>query len=106
MIFDEIDSGISGQAATKVAKKLYDVSKGKQVICVTHLSQIASFADNHLFINKETSQGHTFTKVKTLNDNERKYELARINGGSVITQSQLDASNEMLSQAEEYKRGK
>jgi len=106
MIFDEIDTGISGQAATKVAKKLYDVSIGKQVVCVTHLSQIASFADNHLFISKETTNEHTFTKVKTLAQNERKYELARINGGSVITQSQLDASNEMLLQAAEYKRGK
>lgn len=106
MIFDEIDTGISGQAATKVAKKLYDVSNGKQVICVTHLSQIASFADNHLFISKETSGGHTYTKVKSLAYNERKYELSRINGGSVITQSQLEAANEMLSQAEEYKRGK
>ncbi len=105
MIFDEIDTGISGQAATKVAKKLYDVSAGKQVICVTHLSQIASFADTHLFINKESANGHTFTSVKTLADNERKYELARINGGSVITQSQLDAATEMLNQAKEYKRG-
>lgn len=103
MIFDEIDTGISGQAATKVAKKLYDVSNGKQVICVTHLSQIASFADNHLFISKETLSCHTFTKVKALAVNERKYELSRINGGSVITQSQLEAANEMLNQAEEYK---
>lgn len=105
MIFDEIDTGISGQAATKVAKKLFDVSAGKQVVCVTHLSQIASFADNHLFISKTSTDGHTFTSVKTLADNERKYELARINGGSVITQSQLDAANEMLNQAKEYKRG-
>ncbi len=105
MIFDEIDTGISGQAATKVAKKLYDVSAGKQVICVTHLSQIASFADNHLYINKVSTDGHTFTSVKTLADNERKYELSRINGGSVITQSQLDAATEMLNQAKEYKRG-
>ena len=104
MIFDEIDSGISGQAATKVAKKLFDVSKGKQVICVTHLSQIASFADNHLYISKESSAEHTFTSIKALTDNERKYELSRINGGSVITQTLLSAAEEMLSQAENYKR--
>lgn len=104
MIFDEIDSGISGQAATKVAKKLFDVSKGKQVICVTHLSQIASFADNHLYISKESSAGHTFTSIKTLSESERKYELSRINGGSVITQTLLSAAEEMLSQAENYKR--
>lgn len=105
MIFDEIDTGISGQAATKVAKKLYDVSKGKQVICVTHLSQIASFADNHLFISKETENEHTFTSINHLKRNERKFELSRINGGSVITQNQLEAAEEMLSQAENYKRG-
>lgn len=106
MIFDEIDSGISGQAATKVAKKLYDVSSGKQVICVTHLSQIASFADNHFFINKETLGGHTYTNVKSLSKSDRKYELSRINGGTVITQTLLSAAEEMLSQAEDYKRSK
>ncbi len=106
MVFDEIDTGISGQAATKVAKKLYDVSKGKQVICVTHLTQIASFADNHLFISKEVSNEHTFTSIKHLERNERKFELSRINGGSVITQNQLEAAEEMLIQAENYKRGK
>ncbi len=104
MIFDEIDSGISGQAATKVAKKLYDVSNGKQVICVTHLSQIASFGDNHLFISKESSAEHTFTSIKSLSQSERKYELSRINGGSVITQTLLSAAEEMLTQAENYKR--
>lgn len=106
MIFDEIDSGISGQAATKVAKKLYDVSDGKQVICVTHLSQIASFGDNHLFISKESKDEHTFTSIKNLSQSERKYELSRINGGSVITQTLLSAAEEMLTQAENYKRSK
>ncbi len=106
MIFDEIDSGISGQAATKVAKKLYDVAEGKQVICVTHLSQIAAFADNHFFISKETHGEHTFTSVKSLPENERKYELSRINGGAVITQTLLSAAEEMLAQAENYKRSR
>ncbi len=106
MIFDEIDSGISGQAATKVAKKLYDVSEGKQVICVTHLSQIAAFADNHFFISKETHGEHTFTSVKALQENERKYELSRINGGTVITQTLLSAAEEMLMQADSYKRSR
>ena len=106
MIFDEIDSGISGQAATKVAKKLHDVSEGKQVICVTHLSQIAAFADNHFFISKETHGEHTFTSVKALPENERKYELSRINGGTVITQTLLSAAEEMLMQADSYKRSR
>lgn len=106
MIFDEIDSGISGQAATKVAKKLYDVAEGKQVICVTHLSQIAAFADSHFFINKETHGEHTFTSIKALQENERKYELSRINGGTVITQTLLSAAEEMLMQADSYKRSR
>ncbi len=104
MIFDEIDTGISGQAATKVAKKLYSVSSGKQVICVTHLSQIASYADSHFFISKESHDEHTFTSVKKLNQSERKYELSRINGGAIITQSQLSASEELLKEAVIYKR--
>ncbi len=104
MIFDEIDTGISGQAATKVAKKLFSVSSGKQVICVTHLSQIAAFADSHFFISKESYDGHTFTSVKKLNSSDRKYELSRINGGAIITQSQLSASEELLKEAVIYKR--
>ncbi len=106
MIFDEIDTGISGQAATKVAKKLYDVSIGKQVICVTHLSQIASFADSHFYISKESRDAHTYTSVKKLDFTERKYELSRINGGSIITQSQLSAAEEMLKEAEIFKEYK
>lgn len=96
MIFDEIDSGVSGKTAEKIGIKLHDVSDGKQVICVTHSAQVASKADRHLLIEKSTYDGNTYTQVRSLSDKERKYELARIIGGVVITQGQLKVAEEML----------
>ena len=96
MIFDEIDTGVSGRAAHKIAAKLREVSKGKQVICVTHLAQIAAFADNHLLIEKQSSEEETVTKVKKLEDGERTYELARIIGGDVITPATLKSAQELI----------
>ena len=95
MIFDEIDSGISGQAATKVAKKLYDVSDGKQVICVTHLAQIAAAAEGHFLIEKSVKDKHTFTDIRKLNKEESVNELARMLGGTVITDAALDNAREL-----------
>ena len=96
MIFDEIDSGVSGKTAEKIGIKLHSVSDGKQVICVTHSAQIAAKADRHLLIEKSTFDGCTYTQVRALTDKERKYELARIIGGVVITQGQLKVAEEML----------
>ncbi|MFY9197693.1 MAG: DNA repair protein RecN [Acutalibacteraceae bacterium] len=96
LIFDEIDTGVSGRAAQKIALKLSQVSKGRQVICVTHSAQIAAYADNHLLIEKETVKNKTYTKVKSLDIEGRKMELARIIGGISITQLQLDNAEEML----------
>ena len=96
MIFDEIDSGVSGKTAEKIGLKLSEVSSNAQVICVTHSAQIAAKANRHLLIEKSTSNGHTYTNVRTLNDKERKYEIARIIGGVVITQGQLNVAEEML----------
>ena len=96
MIFDEIDTGVSGRAAHKIAAKLREVSKGKQVICVTHLAQIAAFADNHLLIEKKTDDEETITKVKKLEGEERTYELARIIGGDVITPATLKSAQELI----------
>ena len=96
MIFDEIDSGVSGKTAEKIGIKLHDVSDGKQVICVTHSAQIAAKADRHLLIEKSTYDGSTYTQVRVLGEKERKYELARIIGGVVITQRQLKVAEEML----------
>lgn len=96
MIFDEIDAGVSGRAAQKIAAKLRQVSRGRQVICVTHLAQIAAAADSHLLIEKETDGVKTVTKVKKLGENERERELARIMGGDVITESTLRSARELI----------
>lgn len=103
LIFDEIDNGISGQAAQKVAEKLYDVSCKKQVLCITHLAQIASFADNHYLISKYSKLNSTKTKVKKLEGNDREKEIARIIGGAQITNTTLNNSKELIEMASSYK---
>ena len=99
LIFDEVDAGVSGRAAQKVAMKLRQVSKGRQVICVTHLAQIAAQADSHLLISKSVRDGKTYTQVDKLNQEGRKNELARIIGGLRVTQLQLQSAEEMLKDA-------
>ena len=100
LIFDEIDSGVSGRAALKIAAKMKELSKTPQVICVTHLAQIAAFADEHKLISKEEKDGRTYTCIASLDYNGRKYELARIMGGLTVTQSILNSAEELLSSAE------
>lgn len=99
MIFDEIDTGVSGRAAQKIAMKLRSASKGRQVICVTHLAQIAAQGDVHLYISKSVSDGKTYTNIKSLIEEERVSEIARIMGGMEITQLQLESAREMLGNA-------
>lgn len=96
MIFDEIDTGISGYAADKVGNQLKKVSDNRQVICVTHLAQIAAGADNHLLIEKSTQSGRTFTKVETLGYEERIKEIARIMSGTEITDNLYNSAKELL----------
>ena len=96
LIFDEIDAGVSGRAATKLGKKLSEVSKGRQVICVTHLAQIAAQADHHFEISKASHDGKTYTSVVPLDFEGRKHELARIIGSGEITQTQLNMAEELL----------
>lgn len=96
MIFDEIDSGVSGRAALKVASKLKEVSKGKQVLCVTHLSQLMAYADTHFLIEKAAKGGKTYTSVTPLGFEGRKQEIARITSGGEITDIQLKNAEEML----------
>ena len=96
MIFDEVDTGVSGRAATKVAQKLKQVSTGRQVICVTHLAQLAVLSDNHYLIEKSAKDGKTYTNVTPLDFEGRKYEIARITGGGEITETQLKNAEEML----------
>ena len=96
LIFDEVDTGVSGRAAQKVAEKLRSVAKHKQVLCVTHLPQMAALANTHFLIAKEERQGRTYTTVTPLDMEGRKRELARIIGGANITETTLKSAGEML----------
>lgn len=100
LIFDEIDTGVSGRAAQKIGIKLKQVSKHQQVLCVTHLSQMAVMADNHLLIEKKTRDGRTFTSVHKLDFEERKREIARIMVGENITDTALKNAEELLRSAD------
>jgi len=97
LVFDEVDTGVSGRAAQKVAEKLKSVAATKQVLCVTHLPQLAAMASSHLLIAKEERNGRTYTTVTPLDRNGRKQELARIIGGANITEITLKSAEEMLS---------
>ena len=96
LIFDEVDTGVSGRAAQKVAEKLRSVAQHKQVLCVTHLPQLAALANTHLLIAKSERDGRTYTSVTPLDIEGRKKELARIIGGTNITETTLKSAEEML----------
>ena len=96
LIFDEVDTGVSGRAAVKVAEKLHSIAKNKQVLCITHLPQIAARGDNHMLISKSERDGRTYTTVTPLDREGRKQELARIIGGANITETTLKSAEEML----------
>ena len=104
LIFDEVDAGVSGRAAQKVALKLWSVSKGRQVLCVTHLPQIAAMADAAFTVEKRVEQGRTFTNVIHLDEAGRQQELARLIGGSMVTETTLAGAAELLRLANEAKR--
>lgn len=99
MIFDEIDTGVSGSAARKIAEKLFEVSRGRQVICVTHLAQIAAFADCHKLISKYVADGKTFTRVDSLSYDQRAGELARIMGAGDNDSSFIQSARDLLTLA-------
>jgi len=100
LIFDEIDTGISGSAAQKVGLKLHEVANNRQVICVTHLAQIAALADTQYLIKKQVANNKTYTNVEELDYDGRKNELARIMGGTKITPLLLENAAEMLKMAQ------
>ncbi|MBE7032283.1 MAG: DNA repair protein RecN [Ruminococcaceae bacterium] len=104
MIFDEIDTGVSGRAAQKIAEKICALSRGKQVFAITHLAQIASMADNHFLIEKDQSGDKASTSVRLLDEAARIHELARIIGGVTVTDLTLENAREMLRMADEKKR--
>lgn len=104
LIFDEVDAGISGRAAQKVSEKLCTVSKGKQVLCVTHLPQIAAMAQTHFIVEKQVKNDRTYTSVVELDFTQRKSELARITGGENISKAQLDGAEELLRSAESFRK--
>ena len=104
MIFDEIDSGVSGIAAQRIAEKLFSVSLGKQVMCVTHLPQIAAMADTHFVIAKSERGGRTFTEVTPLDRRGRAEEIARLHGGDNITLLTIASAEEQLSACESFKK--
>ncbi len=106
LIFDEVDTGVSGRAAQKVAEKMADVALRKQVLCVTHLPQIAAMADTHFAVEKGESKGRTFTAVERLDRARRREELARLTGGERPTPAMLEGAGELLDAAAAYKRKK
>lgn len=103
LVFDEVDTGVSGRAAQKVAEKLAQVSRHKQVLCVTHLPQLAAMADTHFSVKKGEEKGRTFTHVVCMDREQRKAELARITGGSKVTDALLESAGELLDEAEAYR---
>ena len=106
MVFDEIDSGVSGIAAQRVGEKLAKLAQRRQVLCVTHLPQLAVMADTHFEIQKSVSEGRTYTHVNALDFEGRKREIARLSGGENITATTLTSAAEQLAAAEKFKNCK
>lgn len=106
LVFDEVDTGVSGRAAQKVARKMADVGQHKQVLCVTHLPQIAAMADVHFSVEKGERDGRTYTEVERLSQQRRKEELARLTGGAVCSDAILKSAEELLDEAERYKQNR
>ena len=103
MVFDEVDTGVSGRAAQKVAEKMARISRRKQVLCVTHLPQLAAMADTHFSVEKGERDGRTYTAVQRLDREQRRQELARLTGGSHVSQTILDGAEELLAEAEKFR---
>ena len=103
LVFDEVDTGVSGRAAQKVAEKMAAVSRRKQVLCVTHLPQLAAMADVHFLVEKGEEGERTFTRITCLSRAQRRKELARITGGAQITDALLRSAEEMLEDADRFR---
>jgi len=103
MVFDEVDTGVSGRAAQKVAEKMARISRKKQVLCVTHLPQLAAMADTHFSVEKGERGGRTYTSVQQLTRERRREELARLTGGAHVSEVMLSGAEELLQAAETFK---
>lgn len=103
MVFDEVDTGVSGRAAQKVAEKMARISRKKQVLCVTHLPQLAAMADNHFSVEKGEADQRTYTKVRRLDRSQRRQELARLTGGAYVSDVMLRGAEELLCEAEAFR---
>ncbi|WP_067836773.1 DNA repair protein RecN [Amphibacillus sediminis] len=103
VIFDEVDTGVSGRVAQAIAEKIYRIATGSQVLCITHLPQVAAMADHHVLIEKEMDQSRTLTKVRLLDHQERVEEIGRMITGSALTQTSIDHANELIHHANDYK---
>lgn len=100
LIFDEIDTGISGVVAKRVGEKMYQVSKNHQVLCITHLPQIAILSDYHYFVSKIVKENKTFTNIRMLTKEEKEYQIGRMLGGDEVTEATLNNVKEMIKIAE------
>jgi DNA repair protein RecN (Recombination protein N) len=103
IVFDEVDNGIGGAVAEIVGRKLKDVSANHQVICITHLPQIASFGDNHLYVSKKVMKGRTITSVEELDDEQKIEEISRMLGGVNVTKATREHAREMINGSKAYK---
>ncbi|MGE6629375.1 DNA repair protein RecN [Bacillus sp. NPDC077027] len=103
IIFDEVDTGVSGRVAQAIAEKIHKVAKGSQVLCITHLPQVAAMADTHLFISKRSKDGRTLTSVKSLNHQEKVNEIGRMIAGVEVTELTKQHAKELLNQANDVK---
>ena len=104
MVFDEVDTGVSGRAAQKVAEKMARISRKKQVLCVTHLPQLAAMADTHFSVEKGEAGGRTYTRVQELDRRRRREELVRLTGGAHVSEVMLSGAEELLLGAEQFKK--
>ena len=104
LIFDEIDTGISGTIGKRVGEKMYEVSIKHQVLCITHLPQIAALSDSHYFVSKEVLNGKTFTGIRMLNKDEKIKEIAKMVGGDEISDVTIENASEMVNFAEIKKK--
>ena len=104
LVFDEVDTGVSGRAAQKVAEKMARIAGSKQVLCVTHLPQLAAMADTHFSVEKGEREGRTYTNVAELERARRREELARLTGGAHVSDTMLQSAEELLAQAETFKK--